>query len=76
VSPPQRKHPGDRGAMIENKRLGAALACIREERLRREPGRAGVRERIWLADRVVQGARYFHSATDPSIQRSGSATFL
>jgi hypothetical protein len=28
-----------KGAIIENKRLGAALALIREERLRREPGR-------------------------------------
>jgi hypothetical protein len=27
----------DQGAIIENKRLGAALAFIREEQLRREP---------------------------------------
>jgi hypothetical protein len=29
----------DQGAIIENKRLGAALAFIRDEQLRREPGR-------------------------------------
>jgi hypothetical protein len=36
--------PRDPGAIIENKRLGAALAFIREERLRREPGKSRVRE--------------------------------
>jgi hypothetical protein len=29
----------DQGAIVENKRLGAALAFIREQQLRREPGR-------------------------------------
>ena len=30
-------HQVDQGAIIENKRLGAALAFIREQQLRREP---------------------------------------
>ena len=29
--------PVDQGAIVENKRLGAALAFIRDEQLRREP---------------------------------------
>jgi hypothetical protein len=33
----------DQGAIIENKRLGAALAFIREEQLRREPDQRSTR---------------------------------
>ena len=56
----------DQGAIVENKQLGAALAFIREEQLRREPER-----RSWHRAGAISATRVCLKSAEPFYEPSG-----